>query len=419
MRLKISSDLVLKHIQKTALLFFWVIFVTLVVTVIIPDFSFSEEYEMYINYINTYPDQKQEDYADELNGITHDRSNWYISQNLNRDQPKIWRIPVSSPLTGIYCNVNGIDCQYLRDFSAISMYKHVGDIDHYYYLYGLGYLVLPLEDGGNPAIAIVESTNFQFVAYAEIPGHTNAAWVAVNPVSGDLYTSSADRPGWVYVYDVAWSVVQFENKLQLTKIKEFRLEEIDGTLIDLDPQGGAFSESGKLLYINNGYYGHYSEFKDGISVFDMHTADEGYVKRIAHSSRDKNLFWYGYDDTCEVGNFSCEEPEGLTVWDLDDSIAPREVWGQLHVLLLDNDDYFYDKDDVYIRHYTNKIYVDGQYGGAEQGDPLTPYDTVNEANSMAWDGSRMIIENGSYPEATTFEKRMEVLSRGGTVVIGK
>jgi hypothetical protein len=42
-----------------------------------------------------------------------------------------------------------------------------------------------------------------------------------------------------------------------------------------------------------------------------------------------------------------EEPEGLTWWDLDRSDAPG-IEGQLHAIVLDNDD---NGDDIYFKHY--------------------------------------------------------------------
>ena len=42
-----------------------------------------------------------------------------------------------------------------------------------------------------------------------------------------------------------------------------------------------------------------------------------------------------------------EEPEGITLWNLDGRGAPG-VSGQLHVLMLDNDS---NGDDIYVKHY--------------------------------------------------------------------
>jgi hypothetical protein len=121
-------------------------------------------------------------------------------------------------------------------------------------------------------------------------------------------------------------------------------------------------------------------------------------------------FKYEWDPGC----CTYEEPEGITIWDLGDGRAPR-ITGQLHVLLLDNEVY----DDIYLKHYTHTIHVDGDYGGREEGTPDKPFNSVSEANSLAWDGAKIKIRAGPYPESLTFSKRMEVIAVDGTVVIGE
>lgn len=64
------------------------------------------------------------------------------------------------------------------------------------------------------------------------------------------------------------------------------------------------------------------------------------------------------------------------------------------------------------------IHVDGSYSGVEEGTPTKPFDTVGEANAFAWDGARILIQGGSYPEALTFTKNVTVLGANGSVTIG-
>lgn len=53
------------------------------------------------------------------------------------------------------------------------------------------------------------------------------------------------------------------------------------------------------------------------------------------------------------------------------------------------------------------------------GLPGRPYTNVGGANDCAWDGTRIKIQAGSYPETLTFSKRLTVMAEGGTVVIGE
>jgi hypothetical protein len=363
-------------------------------------------YESYFNYIGTRPTEAGTNYAGDVQGITHDKNNWFISQTW-----ALWKIPVGLDLAGdIECGVSGVICGRLGNFDEIRAFDHIGDIDYFQYDETTGFLLLPLEGGPKPAIAAFDPVNLDYIAHAELSQHNSASWVAIDP-DGWVYTSSNDALGLVYKYQLDWYMLVAYKIVSLRKVDEFQLLDVFGGQIELGPQGGVFSDSGTLLYINNGYYGPYNSHKDGISVFDMQTR-----RRIAQSTRDtRQPFWYGYDPTC-VPPFdsNCEEPEGLTIWNLDDGRAPH-ISGQLHVLLLDND----ISDDVYIRHYTHKIYVDRGYSGEERGKPTQPFNTVGEAYSMAWPGSLLMIKAGSYPESLTLSKRVELHSEGGNVNIGK
>lgn len=63
------------------------------------------------------------------------------------------------------------------------------------------------------------------------------------------------------------------------------------------------------------------------------------------------------------------------------------------------------------------IHVDGSYSGEELGTPTKPFNTVTEANDFAWNGARIKIQTGMYPETLTFSKQLTVIAVGGTVII--
>ena len=111
-----------------------------------------------------------------------------------------------------------------------------------------------------------------------------------------------------------------------------------------------------------------------------------------------------------------EEPEGLTLWDLDNGQAPG-IRGQLHVLLLNNDEP--DPDNVSLKHYTNTLHVDGSVSDSGNGTFNSPYKTVETALLAAWDGSRISTKAGAYPTNLTISKRVQMISRGGPAVIGQ
>jgi hypothetical protein len=65
------------------------------------------------------------------------------------------------------------------------------------------------------------------------------------------------------------------------------------------------------------------------------------------------------------------------------------------------------------------IYVDPIYAGVKLGTPHQPFNTVNEANTAAWNGAWLKLDPYSYNEAVTFSKRLTLVSTGGLVTIGR
>ncbi len=65
------------------------------------------------------------------------------------------------------------------------------------------------------------------------------------------------------------------------------------------------------------------------------------------------------------------------------------------------------------------IHVNSAYTGEELGTPDQPFNTVTEAINLAWNGARIKIQAGSYPEALTASTQVLLLANGGTVSIGR
>ena len=235
--------------------------------------------------------------------------------------------------------------------------------------------------------------------------------MAIDPSSGHLFASSTPTQVLLrYATDTAaWDRVNEQEELILGEPEVIIMRNSTGEVLLFDSmQGGVFSESGQLLYLVSGFLDAARD-SDGIHVFDTAT-----WRRIRQSSRSKMPFKYEF----HPGWDSYEEAEGLTIWDLDDDRAPG-IRGTLHVLMLDNDYPLGEDDQVYLKHYTESVYVDGAYTGDEYGRLEEPFNTVTEANDMVWDGQRIWIRTGSYPETLTFSKRLEILALDGPVIIGE
>ena len=249
-------------------------------------------------------------------------------------------------------------------------------------------------------IAIFGADTLEFLALKCLSQQPQAPWVAVDPL-GNLY-SSGNQGSMVSRYSVDWPKLKSQQELTLTNEPPVTLLNEQGNSLTLNSfQGGVISPSGQLMYI----------VADGIHVFDLQTG-----RRIQSSKNGSGHFNYEFDPSL----FDAEEPEGITIWDLDDGWAPN-IRGQLHVLLLNND--WPDDDNVYLKHYSGTICVNGAYSGEEKGTPSKPFKTVGRANdlvnSAAWDGAQIKIWANSYPETLTFSRRIKVLAEAGTAIIGR
>lgn len=393
----------------------------------LPTIAQSQHYESFYLYVSDHPDEKEPGWSEDVQGITHDTTYWYITQSDKNDsdpaERSLWKIPVEHDLAAeAKPGMNGVErtiLDYVPQLGGIG-YDHFGDLD-YYEDGGQGYLIIPIEDGDggtnlDPVIALFRSSDLGYVGHAILSwgdihadwwGQRNLGWCAVD-AEGYVYTSSwqVDRCYKFKLFPLQWASIP--NKLLWLELAgEFAfLDEYGDPLTLTHVQGGVFSTNGDLLYMSSGMYN--TDVSptptDGITVFDTTTH-----RRVAHSTNGYGHFNFEWNPTCGFLNWHCEEPEGLTIWDLGNV-------GELHVLLLDNDD---DTDDVSLKHYTRTIQVDGVNGVDENwGRYFDPKETITSAYLLAWDGARIAIKAGSYPESIAFSKRIQMIPIEGTVNIG-
>ncbi len=133
-------------------------------------------------------------------------------------------------------------------------------------------------------------------------------------------------------------------------------------------------------------------------------------RRVGHSTRGTGGHFDFYYDP---GFPTYEEPEGLTIWDLDDGRAPG-IRGQLHAMVSDNDAI---TGDIDLKHYTFAIHVDAT-STCQSGTPTCPFRTVTAAANLAWDGSEIRIRSNTYSGPITISRRTRLTAQGGVVRIG-
>lgn len=361
-------------------------------------------YEGYYLFLGDYPHEANPGWHEEAQGVAHDRDNWFITQG-SPGSSFLWKIPVTHDLRSVSPSAPGVRRISIGSVPQLvnARYNDFGDLECYEFE-GQGYVFVSLEDSSFrvlSAVGVFKADTLEFVDFEVVRhgGEEHAPWAALDP-TGNVYTSNCLGVSAITKNSVDWRALKDRGELALTPQPAVSLLDEQGNPLTLSHcvQGGVISPSGQLLYL----------VVDGIHVFDLSTR-----RRVMRSRKGVYPFNYNYDDSFGTA----EEPEGVTIWDLDDGRAPG-IRGQLHVLLLDNDGT--NADDVYLKHYTGTICVDRNYTGAEKGTPSEPFNTVGEAINFypVWDGAQIKIRAGSYPETLTFSKRVRVLSEGGTAAVG-
>ena len=379
-------------------------------------------------------------WSNDVQGVAHDDDHWYITAT-----EVFWKIPVEQDLNTVSLASPGVVLKTFGHYPDLAGYDHFGDPDVYRYA-GTDYLLLPIEnhDGNMPgAIAILRCADLSYVAHFSLPNPppphaaqaNDAGWVAVHSL-GALVTSKqhvGPLPGLpargLRFYYLDWGLLHTAGLVDVQFEAEIPVFDEQGQPVHLTTmQGGEFAPGDNLIYLVSGFYDDSDglEEREGIHVFDTVT-----YHRVAHSTRGYGYFDYYYDP----GFSTYEEPEGLTIWDLDEGRAPN-INGQLHVLVSDND---LDGGDVDFKHYTRNIRVAAGAPCAylaccipapppgcptpfnqscEFGVTECPFQTIGSALNLAWDGAQLRIQTGQYFETLTIARRVRLSAEGGTVRIG-
>jgi hypothetical protein len=368
-------------------------------------------YEAYYLYLDNYPAYRNNGWHVNAQGVAHDQDHWFVTQT-----ETIWRIPVTYDLNAdVSGSTLGVTRRTFDDYPALSDYNHFGDLVYYEYQ-GQGYLLVPIENTSNvpmPAIAIFRPDSLTYVDHAVVSGQAKCGWCAVDP-AGFVYTSESHTTE-LRKYNVNWADLNANDPLVISYDFAIPILNESGEALQLrHMQGGEFTPSGELLYLVTGFWTDTDPIAEGIHVLDTNS-----WRRVQHSTNGYGYFNYEFHPGPNPGGSSDEEPEGLTIWDLEnDGRVPQTVRGQLHVLMLDNDDFPDGDDDINFKHYSGAICADGAYVGEELGTPTKPFNTVTEANNLAWNGARIRIKAGFYPETLMFSRKLRVSTAGGLVRIG-
>lgn len=364
----------------------------------------AEDYQAYCLYRAgaDYPNGNPP-YDQDVQGIGHDSENWFITQTED-----LWKIPAHYALGSVDDDDVGVLRNKIEAYPEIYDlgYRHFGDPVTFHYD-NRTFLFVPIENDAIQlpgAVAVFRSVNLGYLDYAILPPQVyDAGWCAIDD-AGFLY-SSRQRASSIFRYSVDWDRLVSPGELEITLEEEIPIYDESGlNLLDLGTmQGGEFAVGSKLLYLLSGF--HDDDEEERVSE-GIHVMDTTSWRRVAHSTNGHGYFNYDYS-TVHDG-----EPEGLTVWDLDNGLAPN-ISGQLHVFMLDNEIF----DDVKLYHYTNVWRVD-RNSPCSQGEPTCAFRTVTAAHNVIFPQSEMRIQAGTYPENVVLSKPVRVTATGGLVRIG-
>jgi hypothetical protein len=361
------------------------------------------------SYFGNLPKEGNQGWHVEAQGIDHDESHWYFSQNpsatfaiddlaaglprkcsvtpnmtLRCPDPRLWRTPAAVSLgEGVSCGnpaTSGSDSPVCTTFATAAPevwalgYDHFGDISFYAPDAAHRYVCVPIEGGlkDQPdlpgAFAFFRADDLSLAAWAVAPGlGTTSAWCAID-ATGHVYSSPKNAEGvtdTVLKFRVDWAALGSDTpQARVELVGAIALQDEDGAPLVLGEylQGGTFANA-TLFYMLNGQ-GDGACPGCGIHAFELTHATAGgscgatdgdcVARRVAHSSNGSGAFNFEF----HPGWSRYEEPEGLTWWDLSAPGAPavpgvtssglRVDQTQLHAILLDND---YYTDDVYVKHY--------------------------------------------------------------------
>jgi len=367
---------------------------------------------LYQLYVAGYP-QQETSWSNDTQGIAHDDNHWFITQT-----EYLWKIPVGQDLRTVQPTSPGVLRRALTFYQALAGFDHTGD-PVVYKFNGTDYLLVPLEGPGRPGtIAIFHGSTMNYMTHFALPSQAgDAGWCAVD-AAGTIY-SSPQHTTILTRYALNWAHFQATGNILLTALPAEPMRNEQGAALDLTTmQGGEFNAGG-LLYLASGFYSDSDALADreGLHILENRPNGIGgfFWQRIAHSTRGFGHFDYYYNPGTFTG---AEEPEGLTIWDLDDGRAPG-IRGQLHATVLSNE---LDSGDIDFKHYSHVIRVNpfiSCTGVFPQGSPTCPFPTVAAAvNNLAWNGSEIRIRAATYTGPLTIARRIRLTAEGGTVRIG-
>ena len=120
-------------------------------------------------FLNVWPDDREMGWSQSVNGVCHDKDNWFFTQHDKSKKAYLWKFPIDHRINS---KVNKADVVIDKDNTitvindAKRIYKHkagklhFGDIDHYN-----GYIFVPVSN--DSSIYIYKASDLSFFLQTE------------------------------------------------------------------------------------------------------------------------------------------------------------------------------------------------------------------------------------------------------------
>jgi hypothetical protein len=258
-----------------------------------------------------------------LQGVAHSDKLWYMSQ-----EKYICKIPIDEDMTRFgdwYTPSSWCMGPVFPDFKF-----HYGDLD-----VANGKLFVPIESNIGRFLAVLRDDAPADYHVRDMPletiipmyGHSNFAWLAINPRDGLLYTSMTFDASSLRAYKILWPEGA-RTKVELAFARDIPLLSNGQPLALKSIQGGAFSPNGHLYLVSGD--------PDNTAAGGIYGVDTNGVVY------EHIPFEY------HPGGLS-DEPEGIDFLDLDQRGSGMGKKGQLHMVMIDLD--WSSPDDLYFKHF--------------------------------------------------------------------
>ena len=363
---------------------------------------------------NSASDHERNGWFHELQGIANSKTHWYFSGN---EKPVVFRAPYTHPDHSQNLDKKFVIGSTWRPMAPLFGKKctHLGDLDVHYWR-NKQYIIVGLDDdniGKKGFIIFLRGRDMSFAGYLDIRDYQKGVpWVAAH--GPYVYSSKGGKNvKKIHRYKIDWKSIPARGgrEVKLDKNNPHNTYPVTGINYSKfqdnmlhHVQGGDFSTDGKLFFAAVGYcarQGKRLKWKCSLRAIIVLRVTDSKWPVIRISSQGERPFRFqseGFD----------QEPQGISYYDINDSGSPHS--GELHAINLNNDNK-YDKDNVWIKHYTSIIEI-------ESGD------SIEEALGKAWDGSILALEKGNYSENLKIKSRVngsrrniKLVSAGGVVRI--